>query len=79
MACYDQFVVNVLLGEGAWSQTSRDVGLMLVDLLYVVIATRWVCQLQKQSLSSRRCVVSRDELLVAIIGAALMFTLALMK
>ena len=74
-ACYDQFTANVVLGEGAWHQWSRDVGFMLVDVLYVVIATCWWFQLLNQS--SHRALVSRDELLLALISVILLFILAL--
>ena len=72
-------MTNVLRGAGAWHQWSRDVGFMLVDLLYVVMATRWVCQLQNQSSSRGRSVLSRNELLVAVNGVVLLFMLALIK
>jgi len=71
-AGYDQFADNVLLGEGAWHQWSRDLAFMVVDLLHVVIATYWLCQL-----SRHRSVLSRDEVLLAVISVVLLCVLAL--
>jgi len=74
-ACYDQFTTNVLRGEGAWHQWSRDVGFMLVDLLYVVMATSWWFELLGQC--RHRALVTRDELLLAVICVMLLFIVAL--
>jgi len=74
-ASYDQFISNVMRGVGAWHQLSRDVGFMLPDILYVVIATHWWIQLLKHC--PHRGFVSRDELLLAVVCVMLLFILAL--
>jgi len=74
-AGYDQFSANVLLGQGAWHQWSRDVAFMVVDALHVVMATRWLCHLVGNV--SHESVVSRDELLLVVVSVALLFILSL--
>jgi len=74
-ASYDQFTANVLRGKGAWHQRSRDLGFMLVDVLYVVVTTIWWCQLLRQF--RRLAFVSRSELMLAVVAVILLFILSL--
>ena len=75
-AGYDQFTANVLRGEGAWHQWSRDVGFMAVDLLYVVMATRWWLDKHGRH-HPDHAPITRDELLLAVISVMLLFIVAL--
>jgi len=78
-ACYDQFFAHVLLGKGAWHQSSRDVGLMLSDVLYVVMATRWWLGLQWLKYRSHGGRISRAELLLALICLVSLIILTVAK
>jgi len=75
-ACFDQFYVHVLRNQAPWHLWSRDVGLMIVDILYVVMATVWWCQLLKQP-RLRGARVSRIELMLAAGFVLLLFVLCL--
>jgi len=70
-ATYDQFAANVLLGEGAWHQRSRDLGFMAADWLHVVIATSWLRGCWSRS------DIERDELLLCVVCVLLLCVLAL--
>ena len=71
-ACYDQFAVNVLMGEGAWHQRSRDLAFMAVDVVHVVMATCWL----RHRLSVGDGLM-RDELLLCVVCLLLLSLLSL--
>ena len=71
-ATHDQFASNVLLGEGAWHQRSRDLAFMAADWLAVVMATRWLRRRRHGDDD-----VTRDELLLCVVCLLLLCVLAL--
>ena len=57
---WDQFVSNVLLGNGRWYQQSRDMAFVSFDLLHVLVSGVYLLRLARQASTARPGPTKKD-------------------
>ena len=70
---WDQFVSNILLGQGALHQVLRDLGLMIPDLLHLVLPWYELRRLARSKGISARDAFTKQELTAAFTGTLVLW------